>query len=283
MTQQNPLAGYFRSPKLYVSLPTQGKYYNQDVLDLPESGELAVYAMTAKDELAMKNPDALLNGESIAQVITSCVPAVKKPRSLISNDIDVLMIAIQGATYGDEIEVSEKCPNCATENNVVASVDAVLSTMSKMEESYILELPQGLEVEIRPFSYESTVRAGIANFKSARSLQAISAMDDELEQIRSFAGNFREIAFLNFELLIDSVSCVKGITPTGEKFVVSDRKNIREFLENCDASVGKAIEAKAGEVNKIGVNKNITIKCTECEHEFNKEVGFDPVNFFTAS
>lgn len=283
MSQQNPLAGYFRSPKLYVPLPTQGKYYSPDVIDFPASGEVAVYAMTAKDELAMKNPDALLNGEAIAQVITSCVPSVKKPRFLISNDIDTLLIAIQGATYGDDIEVSDKCPNCSTENNVVASVDAVLSTMSKLEENYSLVLPEGLNVEIRPLSYESAVKAGVANFKTARSLQAITELSDELEQIRSFSSNFRDIALLNFELLVDSVACVRGTTANGEEFVVSDRKNIREFLENCDAAVGKAIEQKAGDINKVGVDKNIRIQCTACSHEFTKEVNFDPVNFFTAS
>lgn len=283
MTQNNPLVGYFRTPKLYVNLPTQGKFYQDDVIDWPASGELAVYAMTAKDELVMKNPDALLNGEAVANVIASCVPAIKKPRSLIGNDVEVLLIAIQSATYGDDVSIKEKCPECKTENEVAASIDAVLSTMTVLEKSYIFETKDHLTIEVRPFTYESTVKAGISSFKSVRSLQALAQITDEFERLQTFSANFKQIAALNFELLIDSVACVTGKTQNGEPFVVTDRRNIAEFLENCDADVGKLVESKVSEVNKIGIDKTVNIKCTNCEHEFSKEIGFDPVNFSTPS
>lgn len=280
MTQQkNPLTGYFRTPKLYVNLPTQGKFYHDDVIDWPETGELAVYAMTAKDELIMKNPDALLNGEAVASVLCSCVPAIKKPRSLVGNDVEVLLIAIQSATYGDEVTIKEDCPKCKTPNEVSASIDAVLSTMTILEKSYIFETLDHLVIEVRPFSYESTVKAGISSFKSVRSLQALAQITDEFERLRTFSENFNQIAALNFELLIDSVASVKGKSSSGEPFLVTDRKNIAEFLENCDADVGKMVESKVAEVNKIGINRTIGIKCTNCNHDFSKDIGFDPVNF----
>lgn len=283
MSQRNPLAGYFRNPKMYISLPTRGKFYQEDVIDWPESNELAVYAMTAKDEMMMKNPDALLNGEAVASLILSCVPAIKKPRALIGNDVDVILIAIQAATYGDEIPVKEKCPKCSTLNEVAASTDAVLSTMTTLEESYIFETKDHLFVEVRPFTYDSTVKAGLSSFKSIRSLQTMSQISDEFERLKAFSENFKQIATLNFELLIDSVASIKGETPQGEPFLVTDRRNITEFLENCDSDVGKLIDSKVTEVNKIGINKTFTIICSNCSHEFTKELTFDPVNFSTAS
>ena len=173
---QNPLAGYFRSPKLYTKVPSQGKFYNNDEIDFPENGELAIFPMTAKDEMIMKNPDALLNGESVAQVIASCVPAVKKPRALISNDVDPLLIAIQGATYGDEVNVSGTCPECEEAIESVASIEMALDTMSIVSETYQHKTESGLTIDIRPFTYESSVKAGIANFKTTRSLQGIQNM-----------------------------------------------------------------------------------------------------------
>ena len=65
---KNPLAGHFRTPKLYTSLPSGGDYYNLDIIDT-SLDEHAVYSMTAKDELIMKNPDALLNGDAVIQVM----------------------------------------------------------------------------------------------------------------------------------------------------------------------------------------------------------------------
>ena len=51
----NPLQKYFRQPKLHVRLPSGGKYYPPGSLDLPESGEVAIYPLTAKDELLLKS------------------------------------------------------------------------------------------------------------------------------------------------------------------------------------------------------------------------------------
>ena len=279
----NPLAGYYRAPKLYTRLPSQGKFYTDDVIIWPESGELPIFAMTAKDEMIMKNPDALLNGEAVAQVIASCVPAVKKPRELMSNDIETLLIAIQGATAGDDMEVNAECPKCNKSITVTASIESAIDSMTVLEESYVFNTDQGLEIEIRPFSYESSIKAGIANFKSTRSLQSISEVKDDLEQLKLFNENFLQIAELNFDLIIDSVASVSGTDSEGERFKVVDRKAIREFLENCEASVGKEVEKEIANVNAIGVNKMIQIECDDCDEVFTKEVGFDPVNFFTAS
>jgi len=281
--KNNPLAGFYRAPKLYTQLPTQGKFYNDGVIEWPETGELPVFPMTAKDEMIMKNPDALLNGEAVASVIASCVPAVKLPRSLISNDVDTLLIAIQGATSGDDIEVSGECPECKEPVSGIASIESALSTMVLLDESYRFDTATGLELEIRPYTYESTVKAGIANFQSTRSLQSLASIEDELEQLKAFNKNFLQIAALNFDLIVDSVASVRGKDPEGEEFVVTDRTQIREFLENCESSVGKQIEESIKTVNDLGVNKTMLMACESCEHEFEKEIGFDPVNFFTAS
>ena len=59
--KSNPLAGYYRAPKMYTEIPTGGKYYDDKIIEWPDTNELPVYPMTAKDEMIMKNPDALLN------------------------------------------------------------------------------------------------------------------------------------------------------------------------------------------------------------------------------
>lgn len=281
--KNNPLMGFYRAPKLYTRLPTQGKFYDEGVIEWPETNELPVFPMTAKDEMIMKNPDALLNGEAVAQVITSCVPAVKQPRQLISNDVDTLLIAIQGATAGDDIEVEGECPECKESVVGVASIEGALDGMTLLEETYHFKTKSELDLEIRPYTYESTVKAGIANFQSTRSLQSLAAIEDEMEQLKAFNKNFLQIAALNFELIVDSVASVRGTDADGEEFVVTDRKQIREFLENCESAVGKQIEESIQEVNNLGVNKTMTLMCEACDKTFEKEIGFDPVNFFTAS
>ena len=54
--QHNPLSAHFRAPKLFTPIPSAGKFYKDAVVEMPETLELPVFAMTAKDEMIMKNP-----------------------------------------------------------------------------------------------------------------------------------------------------------------------------------------------------------------------------------
>lgn len=60
----NPLQQYFRRPAIYIKLPSDGRYYSDGILSMPENHELPVYPMTAIDEITAKTPDALFNGTS---------------------------------------------------------------------------------------------------------------------------------------------------------------------------------------------------------------------------
>ena len=284
MTNTNPLTGYFRAPKLYTGLPSQGKLYGPDILEFDENtGELPVFAMTAKDEMVMKNPDALLNGDAVSQVIQSCVPAVKKPNELIGIDVDTLLIAIQGATYGDEISVETPCPECGNVVTGAASIDGCIQGMTYLPDDTSFDTQNGLHVSLRPVTYATTVKAGVTSFQSSRSLQAIANITDELEQLKAFNESYTQMAALNFEILVDSVQSITGTDADGEEFVVQDRAQIREFLENCDNAVGKQITDHVEKLAEVGVDKSAKLQCEHCEHVFDTQVSFDPVNFSTAS
>jgi len=278
----NPLSGYFRSPKLYVKLPTGGKFYTKDVVEYPDAGELPVFPMTAKDEIIMKNPDALLNGEAVTQLITSCVPNVKDVRKMISNDVDVLLVAIQGATNGDDIEVNAQCPTCQETVTGIASVEGAIETMVELEDVYDVPTTSGLSIKIKPFLYANTIKAGIASFQSTRSLQAMTELPDDMDRLRVFNDSFMKMADMNYTLIVDAVHSIT-IGEGEEAQVITDRQHIKEFLDNCEASIGNAVEKSVTEVNKIGIQKTMMFECEKCEKEFETGVTFDPVNFFTAS
>ena len=286
--KHNPLSSHFRAPKLFAPIPSAGKFYDTSVLEMPETLELPIFAMTAKDEMIMKNPDALLNGEAVAQVVHSCVPNVKNARAMLSSDIDVLLVAIQGATYGDEVEVTAECPNCNEDQTGVASVEEAISSMGTLEEEYVVE-HDGLKIQIRPFTYASTIQAGITNFQSTRSLQALADVPDEMERLSLFNNNFKQIAALNFSLIVDIVSSVSFTDEENEEQIVTDRNHITEFLDNADSKIGKSIEDKIAELNSIGINHEMKMQCEKCQEDdgeplvFESRVNFDPVNFFTAS
>ena len=91
---KNPLANYMRQPKIYIRLPSQGKYWPDNSIIIPETGEFPVYSMTAKDELSFKTPDALMNGQAMVDVIHSCMPTIKNAFNCSSKACSFNLFAI---------------------------------------------------------------------------------------------------------------------------------------------------------------------------------------------
>jgi len=280
----NPLKSHFRAPKLFTRLPSGGAFYSEGVLELSNTGEVEVYAMTSRDEVMMRNPDALLNGESVAQIITSCVPQVKKPRDLLGADVDALMVAIQGATYGDEVTVSTNCPECGNTVIGAGSVQASLATMKEVPTDIKVE-QDGLTIELRPVTYETTIAAGVSNFQNARSMASIAMIEDDMEKLQAFNQSYMKMAELNFLVILDSIYSISGTDENGEEFIVTDRDNIREYMENCDSEVGKRVTEQVNLLGEAGIDKTVSLQCQEeaCGHIFETNLEFDPVNFSTAS
>ena len=76
---ENPLFKHFRKPSIYLKLPSAGQFYTPGSLDLPVTKEIPVYPMTVKDELTLRTPDAVLNGQGMVEIIKSCAPNIKDP------------------------------------------------------------------------------------------------------------------------------------------------------------------------------------------------------------
>jgi len=281
----NPLKSHFRAPKLFTRLPSNGSFYSQGVVEFTESGEIEIYAMTSRDEVMMRNPDALLNGESVAQIIASCAPQIKKPRELLGADVDALMVAIQGATYGDEVTVSTDCPECGNTVVGAGSVQASLATMKPVPSDVKVETDDGLVIELRPVTYETTIAAGVSNFQNARSMQSIADIEDDLQKLKAFNESYLKMAELNFLIILDSIYSISGTDENGEEFIVTDRANIREYMENVASDIGKRVTEQVNLLQEAGIDKTVTIQCQEesCGHMFETNLEFDPVNFSTAS
>ena len=151
----NPLKQFYRAPKLYVKLPSGAKF--NEVEGQASTGELPVFPMTTKDELYMRNPDALLNGDSVIKIVQSCVPNVKDTRKLPVCDIDILMIAIRMATYGEIMETKIKSPHSGNEDTYEINLNNILENVEVMPTENSITLSNGIVVYVRPLSYLSLI------------------------------------------------------------------------------------------------------------------------------
>jgi hypothetical protein len=276
-TRVNPLQQYFRQFKLFLKLPSGTTYYSPDVVEFTDMGEIGVMAMTGKDELILKNPDALLNGEALIEVFQSCIPAVKKPRALLKPDIDALITAIRFATYNDSLEMSQTCPNCHAENTYKLDLQYALDNMSYLDETYVVNLPNGLSIFVRPYTFPDMLGALHTQFETTKIARSIenSGMDDK-KRAEMFNSAFKEIAITKFKLM---TSNIVRIVDESKGINVTDKSFINEFLRNTDREIVNQIDKLVDEINEIGIKKTFKAVFTKCSHEWDSDVDFNPVNF----
>ena len=58
-----------RQPKLYIELPSLGRFYDGSIVQDQQYTQLPVFGMNAMDEILLKTPDALFTGEATVQII----------------------------------------------------------------------------------------------------------------------------------------------------------------------------------------------------------------------
>lgn len=272
----NPLQQYFRQPVNYIRLPSGGQYYPDDAIDsLAGSDEHAVYAMTAKDEIMLKTPDALINGEAIIEIIRSCVPTIKNPWAMPSIDIDAVLIAIRMATYGDSYELDTVCPNCNESWRFAVDLRTFLDqTYNYRWQSEFNVGP--LVISLWPLSYRQVTKNQTKILEEQRTLDFVNRSDiSEEEKMAAFANSFKMLTELNLDIV---AGCVHSIT-TPES-VVTDQTQIREFLDNCDRQTFTAIREHIDSMKDQGQIKPLKLTCHSCEHEYDKSVSFDE-SFFS--
>ncbi len=233
----NPLKKYFRQPKIYIKLPSSGNFYPPGVLEKTESGEYPVYAMTAKDELVMKTPDALMNGQATVEVIQSCFPSIKNAWQIPSVDMDAVLIAIRLATYGEKLDITVTIPVIDDTRTFELDLRNVLDSLLNAAYDSEVEISHGLTAVVRPLTYKEFTQTAIKTLEEQRIFSIVNNEQiEDSKKMEMFNAAFKKLTDININMVSSSV--VKIVTPDGE---TSDPDYIKEFIDNADKDFFKAI------------------------------------------
>lgn len=272
----NPLKQYFRRPAVYIKLPSEGKLYSSDVVDMPDNGELPVYPMTAIDEITSRTPDALYNGSAVVELIKSCIPAIKDPWKLNSMDLDAVLLGIKAADIGNTLEIESLCPEC--DNLATYNVDIVnlLSQMQYVDYSVPLQI-NDLTIRLKPITYKEVSKAATAQFELERRFAIIDNIEDANEKTKQVQGTLLMITDLTMQILSEAIASIK--TPSIE---VDNKEYILDYLRNCDKSVYLKIRDHNNELRALSQIKPLHFKCvnSECQHEYDQPFTVNPSDFF---
>lgn len=280
--QHNPLQKYFRQPKLYISLPSKGEHWPDDALERTETGEYPIFAMTARDEIAMKTPDALLNGQATVDVIQSCVPNIKNAWAMPSIDSDALLIAIRIATYGEIMDISIKTPVTGEEKDFQVDLRTLLDHFASVDYNNQLTVGE-MKISLRPLSYKEINETSMKTFEQQRIFKVLNDESiPEENKLQSFADSFKKLTDLTvftLEKSIKSIAMPDGTT-------VDNPEWISEFVSNTDKNLFESVTNKIeSEREKFNV-KPMVVDATPEEIEkgvpeiYEVPISFDQSNFF---
>ena len=279
----NPLGQYYRQPQIYIKLPSGGRYYPKEVFTPTETGEIPILPMTAKDEMAFKTPDAMINGQSTVDVIKSCVPNLLDPWKMVNYDTDAVLLAIRIATYGETMDITFRVPGTEEDQQHSMNLPALLEDIGRIDIADSTTTSKGFKIDIQPLDYKTLTKIQIARFEQQKMYGTIdsSSMTEEQKQT-AFAKSFETLNMVNFSLLIDSIKSIT--TPKGD--TESDRAQIIEFCDKADTKTITEIQEKLSELRLQAQIPPLKIKTTEeqikkgAPASFEVPVTFDNSNFF---
>lgn len=276
----NPLRKYFRQPAIYIRLPSDGNYYAKGSIELPPNRELAVYPMTAIDEITYRTADALFNGQAIVSVIQSCVPAIKDAWQVPNLDLDTLLIAIRIASYGHEMDFESACPHCTNENTFGLDLRQVLDNIRAGDYSQSIAAGD-VEIFFQPLNYQQANANSMKQFEDQKILEALPNADiPEEEKIRRLTEAFQKLSVMTISALASTISMIRA---DGE--IVVEQQHIQEFVKNCDRNLFDQIRNHVTQLREASELKPLRLKCNnpECGKEYETPFTLDVSNFFASA
>lgn len=282
MSTNNPLKKYFRQPKIYIKLPSQGKFYPPGAVEISDSGEIPVFAMTAKDELLMRTPDALINGEATVELIKSCIPAIKDPWKMPNIDTDAVLVAIRLASYGEKMEINTKVPVTGEERAFEVDLRMVLDQISGFEFDTYIQIDDAFSLEIKPLTYKEFTDNAQKTFEEQRIFRVVN--DDTIpddRKLAAFSQSFKRLTNLTIDLVLNSIVAID--TPDGK---VTDKRHIKEFFENAEKSYFEKVLKHLETIKEKTTVKPLKVRSTPedieagAPEEYEIPITFDQSNFF---
>ena len=279
----NPLQNYFRKPEIYMKLPSQGRWYPPGVLELNEAGEVGIMAMTARDEMIVRTPDALLNGQATVDVIKSCVPAISDPWCIPQMDIDTILLGIRIATYGSGMDFTTAPPGIALTQEVKVDLNKLVSMIKIGNYNDTVRLSNGLTLKTKPGDNRAFTSSAMKTYEEQRMLRTIQDSTlSESEKVQKFTKIFTDLSDMSVDVMSSMIIQVQ--TPDSDP--VTDPIHIKEFVFNMDTKIADEIKAHVATNGQIGRIPPIDVESSQeqikagAPEKYSTSIAFDNSNFF---
>lgn len=259
IARNNPLVSFMRQPKIYISLPSRGNFYPLESIDFPESEQLAVYSMTAKDELLLNVPDALMNGQAVVDVIQNCIPQIKNAWDVPSIDLDFILLSIRLATYGEQMKTPVTLEG-GIEFEYQVDIRTIMdSLIENVTWDSVIPINPEITVYVKPLTYRHITKTSVQTFETQKILQLVNnenLSDDEKQQ--AFKDSFKKLTEVTIDVISNSISKIETV-----EGATDDPEFIKEYINNVDKEIFNKIQKHLEHLKEINSIKPVTIEVTE--------------------
>jgi hypothetical protein len=274
MIDNNPLRQYFRRPSIYFRLPSDGRYYDATVVNMPPNRELPVYPMTAIDEMTVRTPDALFNGTAVVELIKSCVPNILDPWRLNNIDIDAILVAIRAASGDGKMSIQSQCPACSETVEYEVNLMPLLSKITDVDYTVPLKIHE-LAIKFRPLTYTEINQNGQNQFEIQKILADLQNFEDGEKKQELMTNAVKRLNTLITEVVARTIESIQ--TPES---TVTQSEYIVDFLNNCDRDTSNVIKNRSVEMREASELPELDVKCNSCQHEYAQRVILNVTDFF---
>lgn len=277
----NPLKQYFRQANVYVKLPSKGYWYTDDSVSVNTEGEVAIYPLSALDDILLNTPDAMLNGQALEKVVKNCVPDIHNIKKLLLPDLEAIFVGIKAATSNGVAEYSKECPNCKFENTYDVNCHGLLDQIKFIDQNdCVLNFNGELEVYIKPYDFlmrQMFIRKEFDEEKLLRTIDEKNKDLDELSKARILGESVDRLSSMTFEMVANSIQKIVMLKDNVE---VTNREHINEWLVSISKTQADTVIESVNKLNSSGVPKEIPVTCSNCATQWNDSLSFDPSSFF---
>ena len=235
-------------------LPSKGKIYTDTV-----DPHIELRSMTARDEMKRLSPSSTPL-KTLADIIEGC--CIEKPAihvyDMSLGDYEFLLHKLRIVTYGEDYNVSLRCPECLES----------IETIAKLDQLAVKEFDENIVRNLQTFSLPKSGHTITLNFLSPHMVEEMEAKVKDMKRRYKTA----TIDFETFVRLLTNIDLVNG-----EKMTETE---LEKFITNLPAFDLQKILNNIDKLNQqIGLENILYLTCPKCGEEITTFFRFGPEFF----